>query len=196
MRAKRAKICNFYVKFDTKVEKKGSLGVDWITKGVIGCRIGVKKGGLLTGTWYPTTYGSAPPPGLFYYPDWLCWQNYFFPLCICVGGHQGAKCVYEGEEIRRKWLIFVFFLLGGKCASRASRLGGKANAPCPINAATAWSCSILRVDMYNVWKKKSPEIFPSLLLFDFDRTTLAMGLIYYTDMPSFSMWILIIWTLS
>ena len=28
MRAKRAKICNFYVKFDTKVEKKGSLGVD------------------------------------------------------------------------------------------------------------------------------------------------------------------------
>ena len=28
MRAKRAKICNFYVKFDTKVEKRGSLGVD------------------------------------------------------------------------------------------------------------------------------------------------------------------------
>ena len=24
MRAKRAKICNFYVKFDTKVEKRGS----------------------------------------------------------------------------------------------------------------------------------------------------------------------------
>ena len=44
MRAKRAKICNFYVKFDTKVEKRGSLGVDWIKKGVIGCRIGVKKG--------------------------------------------------------------------------------------------------------------------------------------------------------
>ena len=28
MRAKRAKICNFYVKFDTMVEKRGSLGVD------------------------------------------------------------------------------------------------------------------------------------------------------------------------
>ena len=28
MRAKRLKICNFYVKFDTKVEKRGSLGVD------------------------------------------------------------------------------------------------------------------------------------------------------------------------
>ena len=50
MRAKRAKICNFNVKFDTKVEKRGSLGVDSIKKGVIGCRIGVKKGGLLTGT--------------------------------------------------------------------------------------------------------------------------------------------------
>ena len=28
MRAKRAKICNFYVKFDTKVVKRGSLGLD------------------------------------------------------------------------------------------------------------------------------------------------------------------------
>ena len=67
MRAKRAKICNFYVKLDTKVEKRGSLGVDWIKKGVIGCRIGVKKGGLLTGTWYPTTYGSAPPRAITMY---------------------------------------------------------------------------------------------------------------------------------
>ena len=28
MRAKRAKICNLYVKFDTSVEKRGSLDVD------------------------------------------------------------------------------------------------------------------------------------------------------------------------
>ena len=28
MRAKRPKICNFYVKFDTKVEKRGSMGVN------------------------------------------------------------------------------------------------------------------------------------------------------------------------
>ena len=27
------KNCNFHVKFDTKVEKRGSLGVDWIKKG-------------------------------------------------------------------------------------------------------------------------------------------------------------------
>ena len=31
-------------------------------KGVIRCKNGVKKGGLLTDTWYPPTYGSAPPP--------------------------------------------------------------------------------------------------------------------------------------
>ena len=29
----RAKICHFHVKFDAKVEKKESLGVDWIKKG-------------------------------------------------------------------------------------------------------------------------------------------------------------------
>ena len=28
MHAKHAKICDLYVKFDTKVEKRGSLGVD------------------------------------------------------------------------------------------------------------------------------------------------------------------------
>ena len=32
-------------------------------KGVIGCKIGIKKGGLMTGTWYPRMYGSAPSPG-------------------------------------------------------------------------------------------------------------------------------------
>ena len=64
MRAKRAKICHFYVKFDTNVEKRGSLGVDWIIKrGSLGVG-SAQKGGLLTGTWYPPTYGSAPPPGL------------------------------------------------------------------------------------------------------------------------------------
>ena len=44
MRTKRTKNCFLYVKFDTKVEKKGPLGVDCIKKGVIGCRIVVKKG--------------------------------------------------------------------------------------------------------------------------------------------------------
>ena len=33
-----------YVKFDMKLEKMGSLGVDWEKKGVIGCKIGVIKG--------------------------------------------------------------------------------------------------------------------------------------------------------
>ena len=81
MRAKRAKICNFYIKFDTKVEKRGSLGVDWIKKGVVGCRIDVKKGGLLTGTWYPPTYGSATP-GLGYIE--LCFKRKFMERIICV----------------------------------------------------------------------------------------------------------------
>ena len=33
-----------FVKFDTKVVKRGSLGVDWEKRGVIGCNIGVKRG--------------------------------------------------------------------------------------------------------------------------------------------------------
>ena len=31
---KGVQICNLYVKFDTKVEKRESLGVDWRKKGV------------------------------------------------------------------------------------------------------------------------------------------------------------------
>ena len=50
--ARSAKICNLCVKFDTKVGQKGSLGVR---------SAGRKKGGLLTSTWYPPTYGSASP---------------------------------------------------------------------------------------------------------------------------------------
>ena len=39
-RAKRAKICNFYVKFDTNVEKRG----------VIGCGLNEKRGSLGEGS--------------------------------------------------------------------------------------------------------------------------------------------------
>ena len=45
MRAKRAKILNLYVKFDAKVEKKGYWA--WTgKKGVIGFKIGVKRGSI------------------------------------------------------------------------------------------------------------------------------------------------------
>ena len=63
MRAKRAKICNLYVQFNSKVEKGGHWVWTEEKRGVIGCEIGVKKGGLLTGTWDPPMYGSAPPGG-------------------------------------------------------------------------------------------------------------------------------------
>ena len=46
MRAKHANICNFYVKSDTKVEKRGH----WVWT--------EEKNG------YPSTYGSASPRGL------------------------------------------------------------------------------------------------------------------------------------
>ena len=74
-------------KFDTKVEKTGSLGVDWGKKrGIIGCKIGVKKGGLLTGTWYTPTYGSLlPVPTNFTLPKSLLiikWTIHFcWPCC-------------------------------------------------------------------------------------------------------------------
>ena len=50
MRTKRVKIYNLYVKFHTKVEKRGSFWV-WTEekRGVNGCKIGFRKG-LLTGT--------------------------------------------------------------------------------------------------------------------------------------------------
>ena len=60
MYEKRAKICNLYVKFDITVEKRGSLGVDWEKKGVIGCKISIKNGVY----WQALdmTYGSVLPP--------------------------------------------------------------------------------------------------------------------------------------
>ena len=49
MRAKRGKICNLYVKFDTKLEKRGH----WVKKGGHWVYDRRKQGGLLTGTWSP-----------------------------------------------------------------------------------------------------------------------------------------------
>ena len=45
-----AKIGNLYEKFDTKVEKRGHFVWTKEKKGIIGCKISVKLGGLLTGT--------------------------------------------------------------------------------------------------------------------------------------------------
>ena len=56
---------NFYVKFDTKVEKRGSLGVDWIKKGDIGCRIGVKKGVYWQALDIHQHMECPPPPAKF-----------------------------------------------------------------------------------------------------------------------------------
>ena len=56
------KNCNFHVKFDTKVEKRGSLGVDWIKKGVIGCRIGIKKEVYWQALDIHRHMGVPPPP--------------------------------------------------------------------------------------------------------------------------------------
>ena len=54
---------NFYVKFDTKVEKRGSLGVDWMKNGVIGCRVGIKRGVYWQALDIHQHMGVPPPPG-------------------------------------------------------------------------------------------------------------------------------------
>ena len=80
MRAKRAKICNSYLKFEENLNQKWKKWV-WTEgkKGVIGCTIGVKRG-LLTDTWYRPTNGSAPlrshGPGKVYLDPTISWEGH------------------------------------------------------------------------------------------------------------------------
>ena len=60
---------NAHRSFWYKSGKRQLLGVDLRKKGVIGCKIGVKKEAV-TGTQYPSTYGSAPLHVLYHDYFW------------------------------------------------------------------------------------------------------------------------------
>ena len=61
----RAKFCNLYVKFDTKVKKRVIRCELKKKRGVVGCKIGVKKGVYWQALDIHRYMGVPPPPELF-----------------------------------------------------------------------------------------------------------------------------------